>query len=48
MKDLIIKLEKRVEELAQQSWEVQSEARDVILVEIRWLESLIADLEKGA
>ena len=46
MKETIIKLEKRVEELAQQSWEVGSEARDVILVEIRWLESLIAELEK--
>ena len=45
MKDLIIKLEKRVEELAQLSWATDS-AKAFILLEIRWLEELIAELEK--
>ena len=48
MKDTIIAIEKRVEELAAQSWNVGAEARDVILTEIRWLESLIDSLEKNA
>lgn len=47
MKDLIIKIEKRAEELCTQTWVVTGqEARQVLLDEIRWLESLLPDMEK--
>ena len=47
MKDLIIAIEKRVEELAAQSWNVGADARDVILAEIKWLETLLPKLENA-